>query len=326
MTLALIRDDTPALPGGVDLASWSRWLQDAVVPDWRPGEWDPQALLFTGDPNNPRTRTNSCRTVACSTVVHTRSFCSVCVTALAASGTDAEVFAAQYVPKRMSSASGQSPARCEARQGSRHCGYLVSARGVCTDHYKAWQKWQGQSGQSGDDPASWLASADVQVGVEEVPACLVPDCPTTQDACAPLCAYHRRRRTADTKAGTAGANAAAWAEEQIPFLLQHQFSLRQLAPVLRLELLYAVQQRDQRGAKLDSQCVRHLVRAFAGHGSLLEVDRPTALAMVDRASNNTRAHVKEFFRHVQAGYEQASVGCARAFWPGRGRPIRTATR
>ncbi|OCC11947.1 hypothetical protein [Streptomyces sp. PTY087I2] len=27
--------------------------------------------------------------------------------------------------------------------------------------------------------------------------------------------------------------------------------------------------------------------------------------MVERASNNTRAHVKEFFRHARAGYEQA---------------------
>ncbi|WP_331752436.1 site-specific integrase [Streptomyces sp. NBC_00829] len=306
MTLALIRDDTPALPGGVDLAAWTRWLQDAVVPEWRPGEWDPQALLFTGDPNNPRTRANSCRTVACSTVVHTRSFCSVCVKALSVSGLDAEVFASEYLPQRMAATSGQSPARCEARQEDRHCGYPVSARGVCKDHYKLWQDWKRKGGPGGDDPGQWLASAEIQVEVEEVSMCVVPGCPTAQDSGLPLCAYHRRRRSADARTGEAGQDAASWAEGQVPFLLQHQFSLRQLAPVLQLELLYAVQQRDQRGAKLDTQCVRHLTRVFAGYGSLLEVDRPTALAMVERASNNTRAHVKEFLRHVQAGYEQAS--------------------
>ncbi|PYC69080.1 site-specific integrase, partial [Streptomyces tateyamensis] len=103
----------------------------------------------------------------------------------------------------------------------------------------------------------------------------------------------------------AGADIAAWAGDQTPFLLQHQFSLRSLAPLLRLEFLYAIQQRDVRGASLDPPVIRRMVRRFAQYGSLLEIDRATALGMVDRACNNTRAHVKEFFRHVRAGYDQA---------------------
>ena len=306
MTLALVGDDTPVQPGGVDLAAWTRWLQDAIVPDWRPGEWDSRALLFTGDPTNPRTRAYSCRTQACSTVVHTRSFYTSCVKALAARGTDAKVFAAEYVPRRRVAASGQSPARCEARQRDRRCGYPVSARGVCRDHYKLWQGWKRRGGPGGDDLGPWLASAEITVEVEQAPMCVVPGCPTAHDAGLALCGYHRRRRIADARTGDAGQDVASWAERQIPYLLQHQFSLRQLPPVLRLEFLYAVQQRDQRGAKLDTQCVRHLTRAFSGYGSLLEVDRPTALAMVERgASNNTRAHLKEFFERVRAGYEQA---------------------
>ena len=39
-------------PGG---QGWLEWLRDRLDPAWRAGEWDGQALLFTGDLESPRT-------------------------------------------------------------------------------------------------------------------------------------------------------------------------------------------------------------------------------------------------------------------------------
>lgn len=56
----------------------------------------------------------------------------------------------------------------------------------------------------------------------------------------------------------------------------NQFSLAALAPTVRVEVLYALQQRDRQGLRLDPQAVRTLVPALAGLESLAtasEADR-----------------------------------------------------
>ncbi len=54
-------DHRPDEPG------WARWLRARLDPGWRPGEWDGQALLFTGDLASPRTAAWPCRTPGCPT-------------------------------------------------------------------------------------------------------------------------------------------------------------------------------------------------------------------------------------------------------------------
>ncbi|PYC69079.1 hypothetical protein C7C46_28650 [Streptomyces tateyamensis] len=135
MKLALVRPETSTVPaGGVGLDTWQRWLEDAIDRDWRPTEWDAEALLFTGDPDNPRTRAYVCRTVSCSTVVHTRSFCTKCMEKFKASGLSAEVFAAQYDRRAVVTKAGQAPSRCRVERGDAHCGYPSSAKGICVEH------------------------------------------------------------------------------------------------------------------------------------------------------------------------------------------------
>lgn len=305
MTLALIRPESPAcFAEGVDLIAWRQWLEDAIDRDWRPSEWDAEALLFTGDPDNPRTRAYVCRTASCSTVVHTRSFCTKCMEEFKTSGLDAGVFAAEYDRRTIVTKAGQAPSRCRVERAGARCGYPASAKDICVEHYSRWRRWQTTRQPADGDLEEWMSAA-AEVVVEDVTSCLVAGCWSPRTKRVPLCAYHQRKRAEHADRGTAGSDVAEWAGDQIPFLLQHQFSLRPLAPLLRLEFLYAIQQRDVRGAKLDPPIIRRMVRRFAQYGSLLEIDRTTALGMVERACNNTRAHVKEFFRHVRAGYDQA---------------------
>ena len=48
-----------AIVGHADLGESEQWWRDFLTvrldPSWRPGEWNPQTLIFTGDPHNPRT-------------------------------------------------------------------------------------------------------------------------------------------------------------------------------------------------------------------------------------------------------------------------------
>ena len=41
---------------------WVAWLRARLDPAWRPGEWDDETLLFTGDLNSARTAAWPCRT------------------------------------------------------------------------------------------------------------------------------------------------------------------------------------------------------------------------------------------------------------------------
>ena len=46
---------------------WVAWLRARLDPAWRPGEWDGETLLFTGDLNSARTAAWPCRTPGCPT-------------------------------------------------------------------------------------------------------------------------------------------------------------------------------------------------------------------------------------------------------------------
>jgi hypothetical protein len=44
---------------------WVDWLRGRLDLSWRPGEWDPGSLLFTGGLSNDRTAVWPCRTPGC---------------------------------------------------------------------------------------------------------------------------------------------------------------------------------------------------------------------------------------------------------------------
>jgi hypothetical protein len=46
---------------------WLEWLRARLDPAWRAGEWDGEALLFTGDLGSARTAAWPCRTPGCTT-------------------------------------------------------------------------------------------------------------------------------------------------------------------------------------------------------------------------------------------------------------------
>lgn len=87
----------PLAPAG---ASWSEWVTGQLVAGWRPGEWGPATLLFTGDVTNPMTGAYRCATPSCTTVIETQhSRCAACRRAKARLGASDDSFDTVYVPR-----------------------------------------------------------------------------------------------------------------------------------------------------------------------------------------------------------------------------------
>lgn len=49
-------------------STWAEYVEARLLKGWRPTEWDPHTLAFTGDPGNPMTGVNVCATPKCTTL------------------------------------------------------------------------------------------------------------------------------------------------------------------------------------------------------------------------------------------------------------------
>jgi len=125
-------------------AGWLGWLVAHVDPFWRPGEWDQELWLFTGDLDGNRTAAWPCRTPSCPAVTPWHDGrCSTCRRAQAASGVGAEEFDRQ--PRRapfypLVRATCTVPG-CEGE---------IDRKGLCLRHFRAWEPGRagGESLQS----------------------------------------------------------------------------------------------------------------------------------------------------------------------------------
>ncbi|MBT2419367.1 hypothetical protein J7F01_32865 [Streptomyces sp. ISL-22] len=79
------------LPVPVDSAAWETWLVNNIAADWRPNEWNAEALLFTGDFTNPLTWVFQCKVAACSRLSLTKGgVCSSCTSRMRRERTTAD--------------------------------------------------------------------------------------------------------------------------------------------------------------------------------------------------------------------------------------------
>ena len=106
------------LPTELDHDMWMRYLRARLVPDWRPGEFDPQEWLFTGDPANPMTTSTTCKVHHCDAVVSSRSICGRCKRALAQSDLGEAAFITTYRPLPARWAPGPLPRGLQVHQFS----------------------------------------------------------------------------------------------------------------------------------------------------------------------------------------------------------------
>ena len=71
---------------------WLGWLKANVKTGWRPGEWQHDRWLFSGDPDNPATTVMRCVVVACGRLISAGRICHTCNKILKESGQDPMAF------------------------------------------------------------------------------------------------------------------------------------------------------------------------------------------------------------------------------------------
>ena len=106
--------------------AWVDHLKGSIVRDWRPGEFDFATLVFTPDPDNPRTSAGYCVRSGCTTLLPRAAICHSCRTDHKRSGTALSLneWALQADP----------PLRFEAKRACPVGGCKRSHGGKCLGH------------------------------------------------------------------------------------------------------------------------------------------------------------------------------------------------
>jgi integrase len=97
--------------------------------------------------------------------------------------------------------------------------------------------------------------------------CLVIGCDFDCSRRGSLCLHHYSKRLRDAPTSV----VAQWAQSQTPFMRAQHFSLVPLQPLVRLEVLYALQQRDRCNLVLNPPLVRRLAKELIAVPSVLTV-------------------------------------------------------
>jgi integrase len=275
-------------PGMAD--GWMAWLRENTADNWRLLEWNPSTLVFTGDIDNPRTVVFRCGVAACDQLASARSLCTACGKAHKASGMLLKEFKATFVPVRDRAITG-AQLRCRVQD----CPRDSHLWGLCSSHASLRQKELDRNASSALD--DWVAR---QQPYEPVPSCRVRGCRYDGRGQHGLCFQHGRRYRQHPASNTGAPVPASWLEHQAPYLRVHQFSLAPLHPVARLEVLYALQQRDERGQKVDPLAVRRVIAYVAdSFDSLTGVG---ADELLKRSHSNVDALIRETHRVVAAAF------------------------
>ena len=265
---------------------WLEWLRPQLDPAWRAGEWDGQTLLFTGDLTSARTASWPCRTLGCPTATRRPSGrCDGCRRARVGAGLSWAEFDAAPPPRVTRPL---QPGRCTVPgcEGDLHCS------GLCFRHERAWGK------DRTEPAAAFIARARP---LARAAGCQVPGCDRESITRRGLCRFHDQRllRRQRLIGAMSDRELAAWIAGEQPRLGVHQFSLAGLPELLRVEFLYAQQQRDHGPPPLDPTEVRILLTRLRGAASLREAD-PQAVCESGGVQYNTgtRGLFRDLRRHV----------------------------
>jgi integrase len=268
---------------------WLEWLRARLDPAWRAGEWDSEALLFTGDLGSARTAAWPCRTPGCTTATRRPSGrCDGCRRARVSAGLPWAEFDSAP-PPRATRPLRRGRCAVPGCEGDLHCA------GLCLRHERCWGK------DRSEPVAMFIARARPLPRAAE---CRVAGCDRESIARRGLCRFHDQRL--HRRGLLTGDDLAAWVISERPRIGVHQFSLAGLPELLRIELLYALQQRDQSPPPLDPTEVRILLARLGDAASLREADPQVVCESGGTQYNSgTRGLFRDLIRHLDrawAGY------------------------
>lgn len=214
-----------------------------------------------------------------------------------------EEFDRTFVPQR-NRRFHATPERCVVPA----CGRDGIKAQLCHSHYSIWRshirRTYGQGARISRYEAERTFWAATQEPFAGLPLCAVHGCRSEESLPTHLCYQHRGLWAAYVReSGRSGdGELTRWTEARVPFLLQNEFSLVPLEETTRLELLYALQQRDKRGQVLRPTLVRKIVKLFTGIPSVaLAVG--TTPGPADTTCTGTQSLIKEVKRDITRGLD-----------------------
>ena len=286
-----VLDDAAHEDDRTGASGWLDWLHARLDPAWRTGEWDPKALLFTGDLHSVRTAAWPCRTPGCLTATHFHHRrCHGCRRSRVSAGVGWEEFDAAPPPRATRPLLPVGHCAVPGCQGELHC------RGLCFRHERAWRSGKPEPIEA------FVARAQPLTRGED---CVVAGCVHEQVSRRGLCHFHGERLRRRHAAGMSAPELAASIAAERPRIAIHQFSLAGLPELLRVELLYALQRRDQAAPPLDPTQVRILLARLGSADSLRAAD-PEAVCECGGMQYNSasRGLFVDLRRHVDRAWAQ----------------------
>ena len=275
----------------LDLSGWLVWLRARLDLGWRAGEWDDERLLFTGDLASPRTAAWACRTPGCPTATRRPSGrCEGCRRARASLGVAWSAFDADP-PVRVRRPLERGRCTVPGCEGDLHCD------GLCFRHERAWGK------DRGEPITVFIARARPLARAAE---CRVAGCGRESVTRRRLCRFHGQRLHRQHTIGTLTEDQlTGWIAAERPRLGAHQFSLSGLSERLRVEVLYALQQRDQAPPPLDPTQVRILLSRLGDAATLRAAD-PQAVCESGGVQYNSaiRGLFRDLRRHLDRAWTE----------------------
>jgi integrase len=297
-----------AAPSVIDRQDWAEVVEAQLLPNWRPQEWDPDRLLFTGLLDTSVTLVFTCSTPECGEPSRTKETpCYECKEELKTYTGDRAAFRRTHRASR--SWTGHELGQCVVTHHGDRCQRTATNRGLCRSHWSKWQQWQ----RRGSTFEGYLDGCTDLYARRDT--CRVIGCEhEIVTAVWGLCAPHDQQLSGHGKATRSRKRFDEFIVKARPLVRIHQFSLTGMPRGLRAEILYVLQRRDDEGFFVDPTTMRTVIKKCDERRltSLLDVTE-TEIAALTRSNTGQRSFLRSARLHltrlqVRHGYQNPYEG------------------
>jgi integrase len=247
--------DDPAVADAGD--GWQAFLAQRLEPTWRAGEWNPDTLIFTGDPDNPKTFVYLCADPDCRNPNGVRNtLCPFCVARRKRrSRTLTRRFHDSPLEPCLVTVDEQ---RCERPR--------YSVTGLCFTHQSRYTQAKKTRGIRLDE---FLTTA---APLGPLPQCAVTRCRhQVLYQSTPMCSTHHHQYRTRTENCGPRISQLEFAAQALPLIRSHEFTLAGCSATIAVEVLWILQERDRRGFGISILRMRNLLKSARGAATLFEV-------------------------------------------------------
>jgi integrase len=243
-----------ALPAVAEPPDWAEIVETQLAVSWRPGEWNPELLLFTGLLDTSTTLAFTCSTPGCGEPSRTKATpCYECAQELKTYAGDRAVFRRTHTANR--SWTGHALPQCEITHDGDRCQRTATTRGLCRSHWSKWLLWK----RRGSTFEEYLEGCTDLYARRDT--CRVIGCEhEIVTAVWGLCSPHDQQLSGHGTRARSRQRFDEFIVNARPLVRIHQFSLTGLVPALRAEILYVLQRRDDEGFHIDPTMIRTVIK------------------------------------------------------------------